>query len=100
MSVPGCRCRLYGGVVLCQAGRYCELLYLTLMLLSTDRLLGWSQGSSEDSVELRGETLHIYVDFLVGDTGVDLCRTHIRPSIFETVSIGTPFPKVMVVAKV
>ena len=61
MSVPGCRCRLYGGVVLCQAGRYCELLYLTLMLLSTDRLLGWSQGSSEDSVELRGETLHIYV---------------------------------------
>ena len=29
MSVPGCRCRLYGGVVLCQAGRYCELLYLT-----------------------------------------------------------------------
>lgn len=64
--------------VLCQAGRYCELLYLTLMLLSTDRLLGGCQGGSEDSVELRGETLHIYVDFLVGDTGVDLCRAHIR----------------------
>lgn len=45
MSVPGCRCRLYGGVVLCQAGRYCELLYLTLMLLSTDRLLGGCQGA-------------------------------------------------------
>ena len=37
-----------------------------------------SGGGSEDSVELRGETLHIYVDFLVGDTGVDLCRAHIR----------------------